>query len=466
MHKRPSFILLFLFVIHSLVIFISGCAQMAFPTGGDRDSLAPVLIKATPQNKTIHFSGNKITLSFDEYIELQDLQNNLVVSPLPVKNPTINSNLKTINIRLRDSLQPNTTYSIQFGNAIKDNNEGNVYHNLSYVFSTGEHIDSLTLSGNVTLAETGGIDSTLLVLLYKDLDDSAVIKSKPDYIARLNKRGEFLFQYLPAGKYNVFALKDGDGGKTYNSKSELFAFLNEPIIISAGNSPVQLFASSLEKEKKGITTPGKSSNKKNQPTEMVYRTSLEANRQDILSDLSIYFSNTLTQIDSNEIILTDTNYHPVPLTLHIDSTATTVSLHPKWQADKPYLLVLPAHIFKDTLGFTNEKPDTIRFSTKREEDYAAIELRFQKLDLSLHPVIQFILNDAVFYSAPLTSNKWTSKLFVPGNYSLRILYDANENGIWDTGNYNTKTQPEKVVSLPDDLKLRSNWDNERDIVLP
>jgi len=87
MHKRPSFILLFLFVIHSLVIFISGCAQMAFPTGGDRDSLAPVLIKATPQNKTIHFSGNKITLSFDEYIELQDLQNNLVVSPLPVKKP-------------------------------------------------------------------------------------------------------------------------------------------------------------------------------------------------------------------------------------------------------------------------------------------------------------------------------------------------------------------------------------------
>lgn len=465
MHKKPVYILLSLLVIHSLVIFISGCAQMAFPTGGDRDSLAPVLIKANPQNKTLHFTGNKITLSFDEYIELQDLQNNLVVSPWPLKTPIINSNLKTISIRLRDSLKPNTTYSIQFGNAIKDNNEGNVYHNLLYVFSTGDHIDSLTLAGQVTVAETGATDSTLLVLLYKDLDDSAVIKSKPDYIARLDNRGGFLFQYLPAGKYNVFALKDGDGGKTYNSKSELFAFLNEPVTISPNSSPVQLFASSIEKEKRG-GPPATGITRKNKPTALVYRTSIEANRQDILSDLTLVFSTPLTQIDSNKIILSDTLFMPVPFTLKTDSTAKTVSLHTRWQPDKPYLLLIPAHVFKDSLGFTNEKADTIRFSTKREEDYAAVELRFQNLDLSLHPVLQFIVSDTVFYSAPVTSNKWKNKQFLPGTYGLRILYDANENGVWDTGNYNTKTQPERVIPLPDDLKLRANWDNERDILVP
>ena len=153
---------------YGLLVFISsGCAQMGYPSGGPKDSLAPVLIKATPEINTINFSGNKITLLFNEYIDIQNIQNNLLVSPLPQKNPTVSGNLKTLVIKLRDTLKENITYALQFGNAIKDVNEGNILKNFSYAFSTGNYIDSLSLSGKVTLAQTGKTDSTLLVMLYK-----------------------------------------------------------------------------------------------------------------------------------------------------------------------------------------------------------------------------------------------------------------------------------------------------------
>ena len=164
---------------------------MGYPTGGPKDSLPPVLIKATPEINTVNFSGNKITLQFNEYIDIQNIQDNLLVSPLAKKNPNVSGNLKTLVIKLRDTLKQNTTYTLQFGNAIKDVNEGNVLKNFSFAFSTGNHVDSLFLSGKVTLAQTGKTDSSLVVLLYKNINDSTVYKERPDYIAKLNGKGEF-----------------------------------------------------------------------------------------------------------------------------------------------------------------------------------------------------------------------------------------------------------------------------------
>ena len=112
--------------------FTSGCAQIGAPTGGVKDTLAPVLVKATPEIKALNFKGNKITLSFDEYVEVLDVQNNVLVSPLQKNTPSISNNLKTITIKLRDSLQPNTTYSINFGNAIRDINEANIFSNFDF----------------------------------------------------------------------------------------------------------------------------------------------------------------------------------------------------------------------------------------------------------------------------------------------------------------------------------------------
>ena len=153
-------------VIYFISITGTGCAQIGAPTGGPRDSLPPELVNALPKLMTTNFKGNKITLNFNEYIDVQDVSNNLLVSPLPKTNPIIDYKLKTVTVKLKDSLIDNTTYTINFGNAIKDNNEGNPFKNFTYVFSTGKTIDSLQISGNVIIAQTGKADSTIIALLY------------------------------------------------------------------------------------------------------------------------------------------------------------------------------------------------------------------------------------------------------------------------------------------------------------
>ena len=158
---------------------ITGCANMVPPTGGPRDSLPPVLISADPDEGALHFNGKKIVLSFDEYIDLKDVRKNLIVSPVPKSQPSVEYKLKTITILMKDTLQPNTTYALDFGRAVVDNHEGNVLKNFTYVFSTGNYIDSIRLSGRVIMAKSVKRDSSLIVLLHDKLDDSAVVKEKP-----------------------------------------------------------------------------------------------------------------------------------------------------------------------------------------------------------------------------------------------------------------------------------------------
>ena len=248
--KYLFFIAAFFLFTYIISIAVSGCAQIGAPTGGPRDSIAPVLISATPKLLTTNFKGNKINLIFDEYINVLDVQKNVLVSPFPKTSPVIDFKLKTVSIKLIDTLLANTTYAINFGNAIVDNNENNPYKDFTYVFSTGATIDSLKLSGTVLMAETGKPDSTLQALLYRNANDSSVEKRKPDYIAKINSNGKFTFTNLSEGIYRVYALKDGDGGKTYNSKIESFAFIDKDIVVAALPDSLTLFAYEEEKDKK------------------------------------------------------------------------------------------------------------------------------------------------------------------------------------------------------------------------
>ena len=122
-----------IFVIYFISIAGTGCAQIGAPTGGPKDSIPPELVNAVPKLMATNFKGNKIILNFNEYIDVQDITNNLLVSPLPKINPTVEYKLKSVTVKLKDTLIDNTTYTINFGNAIKDNNEGNPFRNFSYV---------------------------------------------------------------------------------------------------------------------------------------------------------------------------------------------------------------------------------------------------------------------------------------------------------------------------------------------
>lgn len=468
MFKNSLSLLSVIVMVYLLSVVGGGCAQVGFPTGGVKDTLAPVLSKATPENNKLNFTGNKITLTFDEYIELKDPQTNMLVSPVQKKNVTIGSNLKTVSIKFKDTLQPNTTYSIDFGNAIVDIHEGNILKNFTYTFSTGNYIDSFQLRGKVVVAETGKTDSTILVYLYKNANDTDVLSKKPDYIERLNGDGIFNFKHLPAANFKIYALKDGDGGKTYNSKTEIFAFNDTDINSSNNSKPVILYAFAEEKEKAGSNAqPSNNATKKTVDKKLRYSVSSGSGKgQDLLSPLEISFTSPLKNYDSTKFVLSDTNYKPIPgIRAVLDTSRTKVTLQQSWLPEMQYILTIGKDAVSDSADLALEKSDTIRFITKKESAYGSITFRFSNLDLSLHPVIQFVQSDVVKFSFPVTASEWSRKLFEPGEYEVRILYDSNQNGKWDPGNYKERIQPERAIGLPQKIAIKADWENEREISL-
>lgn len=440
----------------------SSCAQIGMPTGGPRDTLPPVLLKSTPPNGSTHFNEKKIVLSFDEYVHLDNLQNNLLVAPTPKLPPGIDYKLKTVTIKLRDTLQENTTYSIELGNAIQDLNENNPLRNFTYVFSTGAYIDSLQFDGSVQLAETGKVDTTILVLLYKNLSDSAIYKEKPRYIARLNSKGEFKFHHLASGTYHVFALKDESGQKIYNNPTQIFAFSDSAVIVSKDTHPQKLYAYAQEKPFVKPPAEGRSPADK----KLKYTVSFSGNIQDIISPIKLDFNHKLKNFDSLKIRLTDTLFNPIrSAVVTIDTAHKEVTVKNNWTENTIYKLLVEKDFAKDTAGNELAKSDTIKFKTKKENEYGSIKINFKNLAKFKHPVLQFVVNNEVVNSFALTSPTWSVPLFKPGEYELRILDDTNQNGIWDPGNYHLKRQPEKVYSITQPLNIRADWGNERDIEL-
>jgi len=464
---------LFCFILLSFIFFTysitnSGCAQIGAPTGGPKDTIPPVLVSAVPAMKNTNFSGKLITLTFDEYINVDNIQSNLLVSPYPKKNPTVTYKLKTVTIKLSDTLLANTTYSLNFGNAIKDVDEGNIFRNFTYVFSTGNTIDSLKLSGKVLVAETGRPDSTLLVFLYRNANDSSVQQKKPTYIAKVNGDGTFNFYHLPAGIFRIYALKDDDGSKTYNSKYEEFAFADTDINTTTYTGKIRLFASAEEKEekKKSTTTTSTTKPSKNKDKAVKkFKYSIATASQDLLNPLEIDFSQQIKDIDSDKIVLTDTFFHKIKASLTVDSTRKKVFINPKWSDGTDYRLIVDSTAATDSTDEHLAKNDTLKFRTKQVSEYGSILFRFSDIDYAKHPVLLLLQKDVIVRTIPVKAPEWSDPIFPPGEYELRILYDTNDNGKWDPGNYSEKRQPEKVISLDKKLVIKADWDNEREIQL-
>lgn len=213
------------------------CAKRGSITGGLKDTLAPVLISSFPENYSTNFKGNTITLNFDEYIKLKNLNKQLIISPPMKHEPLISptSVSKFIKIDIKDTLQPNTTYSFNFGQAITDNNEGNAINQFKYVFSTGPYIDSLKLSGRIKDAKDKYVDNFVSVMLYEvneKFSDSTIYKDFPRYVTNtLDSLRTFQFENLKEGKYLLVALKDKGGNNKFNPKDDKIGFLKHYITI-------------------------------------------------------------------------------------------------------------------------------------------------------------------------------------------------------------------------------------------
>ncbi len=448
----------------------TGCANIIPPTGGLKDSLPPVLIGSLPKDSSLNFKTDKITLTFDEYVLLDDnVTQDLIVSPNPETMPLVAAKLKNVTIKLKDSLKPNTTYSINFGNSLKDVNEGNKLRNFTYVFSTGTTIAAGTFRGNVKIAETGATDSTLIVLLYSNQNDSAVKKLKPDYYTRIDSGGNFRFRFLPLQTFAVYVVPN-DYSKKYDDTTKLFAFYNTPVTVSETADSIQLYAYRQAKEKeKPRTSAAITDNKKDKKADdkrLKIATNLENNEQDILEDLELDLNRKITSFDTLRIVLTDTNYKAVKgYTWSADTAFQKFSMRFKWPENEMFKLIIEKEAFSDSAGITLSKADTISFKTKRESMYGSIKLHVNKLDHGRNPVLLLVQGDKIVKSVAMLTADWIEKLFKPGDYEIRILYDTNKNLVWDAGDFDTKKQPEIVQRIPRKLLIKPNWDNEVDIDL-
>lgn len=224
--------LLFLFLFVCI-----GCAKKGNITGGLKDTIAPTLKISFPENYSTNFKGNQIKLTFDEYIKLKGLEKQLIVSP-PMKNEPLiipSTVTKYLTIQIKDTLQPNTTYSFNFGQSITDNNEGNPLNQFKYVFSTGPYIDSLALGGRVKDALEKEVESFISVMLYEvneKFKDSVVYTNPPRYITNtLDSLKTFRLENLKAGKYLLVAMKDRNNNNKFNPKTEKIGFHKQFITI-------------------------------------------------------------------------------------------------------------------------------------------------------------------------------------------------------------------------------------------
>lgn len=147
----------------------------------------------------------------------------------------------------------------------------------------------------------------------------------------------------------------------------------------------------------------------------------------------------------------------------MDSTGSLISFKLSWTPNKDYILLTQEAAFEDSMGLKNIKNDTFRFKTLSKEDYGAVQLRFQNLDLSQNPVLQLVQGEEIKLSQAINGSTWQNNMVPPGDYEIRILKDRNQNGKWDAGNYTLKLQPEIAIALPQKLTVKANWDNERDI---
>ncbi|MFT6825567.1 MAG: hypothetical protein ACJAYD_000111 [Patiriisocius sp.] len=229
--------LLYIPIVLLFLLSLTDCAKKGNPSGGIRDSIAPVIVRSVPDNFTTRFENNEIRITFDEFIKLKNVSKELIISP-PLKYAPIITPLsvsKVLKIKIVDTLKENTTYSFNFGNSIIDNNEGNIFPNYKYVFSTGSFIDSLSLKGSAIdalLPETQFPTTVVLYQVDEAYKDSLVFLEKPTYITTtIDETNSFELSNLKEGTYQLIALKEEARNYTFQPKTDKIGFYKDLITL-------------------------------------------------------------------------------------------------------------------------------------------------------------------------------------------------------------------------------------------
>ena len=205
------------------------CAKIVAPTGGPKDEQHPLIVESNPPSHSVNFDKEQIKISFDEFIQIKDLKQNLIISPPIEEDPLIQEKGKTLSIKFLSELKDSTTYNIYFGNSVQDYNEGNPIENFQYVLSTGEFIDSLSIEGIVLNSFNLLPEEDVYVMLYNEYEDSIPIKRIPDYISKTNEEGHFRINNISHNKYKLFCLRDANRNYLFDKPGEDIAYIDSLI---------------------------------------------------------------------------------------------------------------------------------------------------------------------------------------------------------------------------------------------
>ena len=350
---------------------LMGCASTGSPGGGLYDETPPVLKNSNPAIGATGVNTQKIILHFDENIKLDKAMEKLTVSPPQVKQPTVRSNAKTVTIELQDSLLPNTTYSIALGDAVQDNNEGNPLEGLSMLFSTGDHIDSMQVSGYLLNASNLEPITGAYVGIYNDTIqdmDSILMKMPMERAGRTDAYGKFTIMGIAPGAYRMFALMDGNTNYKYDLNTEDIAFLDSLVIPSMADHMVYdtIWADLDSTVIDTITSRGEILYL---PNDLVLRSFNEGKTTKYLDDysrpdsihLSVKFASKMPEVPTISVI--DSLEAPIELILEANPTKDTLSY---WIKDSIHfkmdtLNLQMSYLFTDTAGVDIIRTDTLQF---------------------------------------------------------------------------------------------------------
>lgn len=567
------------------VLFIA-CAQIVTPSGGPKDELPPLILEMNPEPFNTNFSGNTIEIEFDEYIKLHEPANQILISPPQRKSPEYVIKKKSLIVKFKDTLMENTTYTINFGEAIRDNNEGNVLGRLTYVFSTGAYLDSMQVKGRVLNAIDGSPADDILVMLYDQDVDSLPLDTLPLYFGRTDELGNFRLSNLKNIDYKIFGLKDENANYIYDIPEENIAFLDGMIrpdlaparpdtavldttVSDSNNFNVdveemeidslelveelaqhhQLFmfveADTVQYLKKASASGlGQLLFEYNLPVKEfrvqpvtsglprywrlkefhAHRDSITLWLRNVeLDSLKLLVQADAGKIDTVELALAklDTSQesgkaskfstkssvvddgkmkvkisqsgrspkpgepkklitnHPVsklsidsismfqdsteiPFQMQlVDSSLRRFQLVYYQIPEKRYNINILPNAFADLNGVGNTDTITTSFKAMLPDELGNVDLIITVPD-SMSIVIQ-VLDQAqkIIHQEQLKgSGTVLLSAVTPGKYSLKAIFDKNGNGMWDTGRYNRKLQPEQAVFYPSEIEVRENWDLE------
>jgi len=527
-------------VLCCALILLASCANIVTPTGGPKDTQPPKVVEAVPANLSTRFTGNKITVTFDEYVKLDNPSQEIVISPAIEPEPKIQANRKRLEIEFKGAvLDSNTTYTFNFGMSLKDVNESNVLNNFQYVFSTGGAVDSLTVSGKVMSAKDDKPADKILVMLHRQWNDSALLTKKPFYFTRSGSDGSFYFTHIAHGKYRLYALKDENFNYIYDLPNEEIAFQESVLNVDSNLTGIRLNLFHEEREmplkriglddnrqgyirliySKGVDTIAVNSAadglsiaipeynntrdtitawytravKDNRLRLIVNKDSVEEitafNVPDDADSLKRMFSKfslvTRDSLIAPQGIIAVTLNHPAmkaefsrwvvqqdslrtgvapPKIKFTEGSLRRMELDFQRKPGTKYTIIFPAGMFTDYFGNTSDTL-TLRVKTKTPEDYGSLKLSVtgqenqQYVMQMIEAKSSAIVNETAFGGTAILNFPQV----MPASYELLIIYDANANGRWDTGNFLRHIQPEKTYRHPDKINVKANWEMEAEL---